>query len=158
MRGGQMRTEHPERVQMGGQRAAISPQTGHRLRLGLRQMGLQNEVVVTGQVAAADQEVVAAMQGDGRREAGSNETAVERPGAEDASLLRRRSPHRARAGGNRFCAQRLGDGFDQFWIGLVEGLVGDHRRDHCSDAGVAIGLPNREEPSRLGLGNSKNRS
>src|SRR5580700_2175939 len=62
---GEMRSEHAELVEMSRQRLAVLAQSEYRLRLGLRQMCLQRQVIIPGQIAAADEKLVTAMKRNG---------------------------------------------------------------------------------------------
>jgi hypothetical protein len=55
-------------------------------------------------------------------------------------------------------SQRLGNAVGQAWIGVIQGLVGMHGRDHGADADVLLGPPQSRQAITAGMGNSKNNS
>ena len=105
-------------------------------------MRLQHRVVFLGERRGADDQRVGAEQRNGRRDAEPHLLAVERPAVQ-------RGPHRAEHEVGAAVRRRhrrlqvLRQRVEQAGDRLVEGDVGDHRREHGAHAGVEIGLPDR---------------
>ena len=66
MRGGEVRRQKAELVQMADQRGAVFARTDHRLHLGFGHVHLHADAVRLGEVAARDDKGVTAMVRNGR--------------------------------------------------------------------------------------------
>jgi hypothetical protein len=107
-------------------------------------MRLQHRVVFLGERRGADDQRIGAEQRNGRRDAEPHLLAVERPAVQRGAHRRQHevgAAVRRRHGGLEVFRQRVEQAGDR----LVEGDVGDHRREHGAHAGVEIGLPDRSQ-------------
>jgi hypothetical protein len=143
VRHGEALVDQAHLVHVGGERRAVDLVTRHGLDLGLGDMALDADVVFLGEVAAGHQEIVAAMERDGRRQRELHR--LERPLLQrPAHVLRRDLPGRlpealdlpAQPGWQAL--HQAGDGFE-------ERDVGHQRRQHAAHADVLVGLRHRRQ-------------
>ena len=144
------RRQHADLVEMLDERPAIERLAGHRLRLGLEDMGVHRQVVARRELGrAAQQLLAAALWPRGRRDDPDPPgRAVPRPvvALEQRDLL---------AGGRRWRAVELGREVGrhevaQEWHAVEERPVPHRDRDHRAQPRIAIGFGRAIE--RLGLG------
>ena len=140
VRGGEIRRDQPELEQMSDQRRSEFSRADHRLNLRFCDVHVHTDTMRACQVAAADNEGVAAMMWDGRSERGPQAVVFKRPvlnqrAAGRQACVIRRSAHRfdLRAHSRR---HRVDQPRDR----PVEGRVRHHRRDRSTHAHIGIGL------------------
>ncbi len=135
--------DQPQLVHVGGERGAVALVAGDHLHLGFRDMGVEADVVLLGEIAAGDQERIAAVMRDGGGEGELHH--LERPLLQRLlHLLCRRFPRRHLEAfdfllqGRRQAIHKAGNGFE-------EGEVRHHRRQHAAHADLLVGLGHRRQ-------------
>jgi hypothetical protein len=130
-------------VHVGGERRAVDLVTRHCLDLRLGDMALDADVVFLCEVAAGDQEIVAAMERDGRRQGELHHLEwplLQRP----AHLLRSDLPGRLLEALD-LRAQPVWQALHQAGDRLEERDVGHQRCQHAAHADVLIGFRHRRQ-------------
>jgi hypothetical protein len=89
------------------QRLAVGLHGDHRLDLGFADMHLDAHIEFPCQDAAADQEIVGAVMGNGRPQRGTDASAVELPAFQDAAARRIQRLVVRALDGQRLPAERL---------------------------------------------------
>ena len=140
VRGGEIWRDQPELVQMADQRRAEFSRADHCLNLGFCDVHVHTDTVRLCQVAATDNECVAAMVWDGRPERGAQTVVLKRPVLNQRAAGREAYVVRCSAHRLGLLAQPRWHRFDQSGDGSVEGRVRHHRRDHGAHAHVGVGL------------------
>ena len=143
VRGGEVRAEHPERIEPRGLRPAVEAHPGEGLHLRFREMGMESHLVLGGEPQRGPQERLAAMVGNGRGEGEPHPVLVERP-------CRPRPLPGGEAGLEGFERDRFrlapeigGKRVEQARNRPVERAVGHHRGHHRAHSRVLVGPPDR---------------
>lgn len=146
------RAQHAQRGQVRHQAAPVLLLALHRLGAALGQMGLHRQAEVVRQLRTVLQEVVAAVQRDGGRQAQAHAAGVERPVggrlAHHVQLRLRGGRLRRRHGGLQVGRQALSPG----GVGLPQRAVGQHRRHHGAQAHPVVGAGHGQQAGQGGLG------
>ena len=124
-------------------RAAVTRARGDRLGLGLAKMGLEAQARFARQARCGDQEFVAGMQRDRRRDARAHHRAVMRPSLDRLAHGREADIERLHRHRGGFGFMRLRDRIEQRGEGLEQRAVGQHRCHDRAHAGIGIGLAHR---------------
>ena len=148
MGGGEVRSEEPQVVEVGGEGLPELPAPGHRLHLRLRDVGVNAGSVLRGEVAAGGEERILAVVGDGRGESEPRRVAVEAPSRErEPAALERRLAGRSGDPVHRppeIARKRP----EEARHGVPEAPIGHERRHHRPDAHLGVGPGDRLEPLR----------
>ena len=133
------RSEQAHAIQMGGEGHAVMVQAGGALHGGLGEVGLQGQAVFVGEVGAAAQKFVRAVERDGGRDAEADLVAGVRPAA---GCLTDRCQGGFRRGGSHCLGDRSQlrrEGVQKPRDRLVEGAIGDHRGNYRAHADIGVG-------------------
>ena len=149
VRHGEMRPDHAEPVEMRGLGLAVDPDAGHRLHLRLGDMAVQSDIEIARQarrsrvMKASEQWCGMVGATAGRTRSRSCDQCVQRVADRRQRRLAGRQPQRRDPllQGRR---QGVGEAGDR----LVEGAVGDHRRDHRAHADFGIGRGDQRHARR----------
>ena len=150
VRDGEAVGHQPQLVHVSGERGAVALVAGDHLQLGFGDMGVETDVVVLREVAAGDQEGVAAMVRNGRCEREMDH--LERPLLQRLlHLLRGRLPG-CELEALDFLLQGRRQAIHEPGDRLEEGEVGHHGRQHAAHADLLVGLGHRRQAFDRGQG------
>jgi hypothetical protein len=137
-------------VHMGGERRAVALVAGHDLDLGFSHMAVDADIVFAREVAAGDQEIVAAVMRDGGCH--GQHDRFERPFLQCLLHLRGDSLPRRIAEALDLLLQRWRQAIHQAGNGFEEAGVGHHRRQHGAHADLFVGLGHGRQAVDRGQG------
>ena len=146
--GGEVRADDAEIVQVGGEGLPELAPPGHRLHLGLRDVGVDARSVLRGEIAAGDEEGILAVVGNGRGEGEPGRVPIEAPTLESEPALVEGGVAGPPRGGVDGPPQVVGKSADEARHGPPEAPVRHERRHHRPHADLGVGAGDRLEPLR----------
>src|SRR4029077_10388239 len=141
-----MRPEHAESFDMGRQGAAVALHAGDRLHLRFREMHMEAEAGLAGERAAAGEEIVAAVERNRRREGKPRLGRIKGPTRDDGFERRQGFGGWRESKPLDSLALRRRQRVEKPIDGLIEVMVGNHRREHDPKSSVPVAAGGRFQP------------